>query len=319
MKSNYQKYAEELFKDKKYYDLNCFIANNASEIINGKLKITKAIANKITMEHLVKIGCKCRSALKMIPEYKTTDFRGLLVDWLLDMKLDREYKKPTMKEIFLVFPVFVSNDLAMSCVLLMEEMGITKEEFIKSYTLDGYKWLNMYRCLKGSKIKVTDKDLRDLDKTYMRKHKAHNVNLLMNLSKWTDEEAKFLIISDGNHQPYAQRQFVSKHLNKISPQILLLHLFKCHDEYNHHAHCYNPQLRDLFNRIATDMSLKAGTLAQGLYPECEWLWKENTKLINPEYHDDTLDIALDLLPDSHKYKMLAQAYNITFKDVVEEI
>ena len=312
MKNGYVKYAKELIANKRYSDLNYFIINNVREIITGKFKVSKAIAKRLTIPTIIDLGCNCKECLKFIPDYGTNDFRAMLIDWILDMKLDREYKKPSMKELFTAFPRFVSHNLGMSCVLLMEHVGITKEEYIKSFNIDKYTWLNLLNCLHGGSIKITDTDLRQLDRKHMKKYKYHDTSLLMKLSKWNRSEITQLL--KDNYDGYAARRFVARNMSKIDDGALLFHLFKNHSSYEQHRYAYNPELKNLITRLAKNPDIKVGTIAKALYPEADWLHEELKN--KPELFNEDLDIVLQLLPDSHKAKAIIEAYNYTFEDLV---
>lgn len=302
---SYKNYITDLLKTKEYMKLNWFVINNCKEIIDGKVKITKAAAKHLEDRTIVDLGCKCKEVLSMIPEYPSTDFRALLVDWLLDCKLDREYKKPSMKQFQNIWSHCISGDCAMQCILLMEQVGITKDEYIKSYNkLHPSSWLGMFRMLSGSPLRPTDTELRKMNKRYK------DIMITQLVSKFTDEEAKTILNHPGNNSDLDQKRYIKKHIKKFNNNVMLYGLLKFQEDFNR-RYAIDPMCYEMVDRLRNAGQPALATIIKGLYPNTDW-YEGSIKLADK---DEDLETALALLPDDQKIKMIYKYLGITEEDV----
>ena len=188
--NQYQKHIKEMLVEKKYDGVNSLIQSNLVMVHDGKIKITKNIAKKLTLQTIINIGFNYTSCLRKIPA--SNELNDMLIDFLLNFKLDKQYKKPTMKQMATIFQAFTSQSQGQSFHILWNELGFGKQDIIKSYGKIGmYIWMNMTWLLSGSQ-RLKDDEIRKL-----LKGEANDVLRLIN--KYTDKEVEQMKELYGNY------------------------------------------------------------------------------------------------------------------------
>jgi len=298
------------YKHKDWCHLNTFVSNCIDELRAGKFKITKKIAGKLTIETIARIACKHRLALCFLPEYKPNDVRGLIIDWMKDGKLDREYKKPRPDMLMNLYNLMSSFGCAGYALLLLNELDMTKEDFMKGFNHNRYNWFTMLDTASGFKFRPKDQDL----KTLYNKYK--DIQLLCAMSKHSDEEAKDILTAPGNNSSWGQMKYLNKHINKFSDKVLFNALLKFHDEFS--ASYGNNE--DLAKKI-TERLIKAEqpglyTIIKGLYENRSWAQhKLNMNRWLAHLKDEDLEIVLSLLPKDRMYESIIKYLHMTDEDI----
>lgn len=310
MKNTYMEQINANYKRKDWCDLNIFISNCIDLVPQGKFTITKKIANKLTLETIIRIACKHKAALDYIPDYGVNDTRALIIDFMKDGKLSREYKKPKTEMLLSIFRMMVSYGCSGYAMLFLNEVGMTKEEYLKAYKHNKYDWLNVLGMASGFKFRPTDQDIRKLYS------KNKDLALLQTISKFNDKEAKTILTSSGNDSTYSQTKYLSKHLGKFSDKVLFNAILKCHDEFDNMYGNNN----DLVKKI-TDRLIKAEQ--PGLYTIIKWLygsnhWAKDKLKWNLELShlkDEDMDTFLSLLPEDKAYDGILKYLKLTDDNV----
>lgn len=308
MANAYQKHLSELLKDKdKNYQICTYIENCCKEIALGKFKLSKKAAKHLTIDSIIDMSVRCKSALKYIPDYGTNDVRGLLIDWLLDIKLDREYKKPNASQMLVIFRKLAHKDLAYYAIKLFQKVGLTKDEFIKMYKKDTYTWLNILRLSTGSAFRPTENDIRKMNKKYKE------IMLTQTLSHFTDDEAKFVLNHPGNKDDYSQSAYISKHIKKFSDKILFMSLLKSFESYRHNFGNFANTAIKITERLIKSEQSGLYTIVKHLYGDRHWGMHVLENKFLKFLQDDTLDTTLELLPKDAlqtKMEIICKYYNI---------
>lgn len=174
---SYVKHFKELMDKKQYAEMNSAIGSNPKYLCDGQIKVTKRMANKLTIPTIVRLGFEWTSALKYIPE-SNNQIINMLVDFLLDFKLDKEYKKPSYKVMDTIYACFSTRKAGYYFLNLFSALGFTKQDLIKHYKeFNPYNWLNIVSMLSG-KDKIKDDEVRKMIRgkatMYMKAIKKYN-------------------------------------------------------------------------------------------------------------------------------------------------
>jgi hypothetical protein len=306
MKNSYTQQANELYKNKAWNSLNTFIWNCADLAPKGQLVISKKVANKLTLGSIVAISCKHRLALDHIPEYKPTDMRAIVIDWMKDFKLDREYKKPKTDMLFTVFNQMRSYGCAGYAISLLEALGMTKEEFIKGYRDHKLVWRDIFGIASGFKFRPTDQDIRKM----YNKYRDHNLLLLT--SKHLDSELRCLF---AEHTPldtaYSQKSYFQKHIGKFSNNALLYALLKFRKDFSDRYGNNNSLVTEIVYRLAKAKQKGLYEVVKHLYGNT--FWAESLIQHNHDLSllkDGELDVILSCLPEDKKYDYICNYYDL---------
>lgn len=305
MKNQYQEAIKQYYKQKDWTRLNNFIANCADKI---DFAIPTRVANQLTYETIIQISCKHKAFLNYLPEYK--DVRGIIIDFMKDGKLDKEYKRPSVDTMIQIFSYMKAQDCTGYGILLLNELGLTKEEYIKAYNKNKYNWLSIFSLASGFKFRPKDQDIR---KMYS---KTKDDDLLYRLSKYTDKEVQALFNSYNLDTTYNQIKYMSRNLSKFSNKAMLYALLKFYEKF-----------RDKYannTNLATNISHKLIKAEQkGLYEIIKYLysepiWGETLIKYNKELSflkDENLDVILSCIPDDKRFEYILNYFNITQEDL----
>ena len=310
MKNTYMEQINTNYKHKDWCNLNIFISNCIDELPAGKFKLTKKVADKLTTETIVRIACKHRSALDYLPEYKPNDIRALIIDWMKDGKLDREYKKPRPDMLVSLYNLMSSYSCPGHAMLLLNELGMTKQDFMKGFNHNRYNWFNMLGMASGFKFRPKDQDLKAMYKKYK------DIKLLCTMSKYGDDDAKEILTANGNNSSWDQIRYLTKHINKFSDKVLFNALFKFHEEFNA-AYGNNDDLaRKITERLIKAEQPGLYTIIKGLYESRSWAQhKLNMNRWLAHLKDEDLEIVLALLPKERTYESILKYLHMKDEDI----
>jgi hypothetical protein len=302
---NIEKWYQESCETKNWARFNDYVTYYADEI---DFTIPTKIANKLTCATIVEIACKHKAALGYLPEYK--DERGIIVDFMKNGRLSKEHKRPSVDTMMQIFSYMKAQDCARYGIALLDELGLTKEEYIKAYNKHKYIWAVIFDLSKWFKFRPEDKDIRKLYR------KTKDSDLLYKLSKYTDKEVQVLFHTYNLDTNYDQIKYMSHNLSKFSDKAVLYAFLKFHKNFaDRYSNNTTLPLRMSFKLIRAKQ--------KGLYEVFKYFYSEpdwSERLIKYDedllsLKDDNLDVILSCIPDDKKFEYLLDYFNITQKDL----
>ena len=312
MKNAYTEEIRKICKSKDWGRLNSYIYNRIDEIPKGQVVITKRIASKLTLPTIVYIACKHKEVLDYIPDYGVNDPRALVIDWMKDGKLDREYKKPNIKTVLNIFDWMRGNNCPGHAVLLFNEVGVTKDEFLKGYRYGNkYNWTRMFDYLSGFKMRPKDQDIRKL----YSKYQDHG--LLYLTSKHLDSE--LIALFDPHSEldiEFAQRRYFEKHLNKFSDRAVLYAFLRFYKQFSDRCGPSAGLAEKIARRLIKAEQKGLYEIISNLYNQP--LWGESLIKYNKELSflkDGQLDVILSMLPEDKKFDYVCNYLKIKTDDL----